>query len=211
MPKTDNLFLYAAMTVCSVIEGALTLSDQGLVTAEHLRSLFYFNGAFWPGLLDNWKPNYALQPYTMFVSHGFLHTGLSHLIVNMIALWVLGKSIVRKVGQGNFILLYIASTIGGGLGFALLADNLQPMVGASGALFGLLGAILTWEFKSRREDRAALIDFAKFVLLLIVLNFVYWWAMDGQLAWQAHLGGFLAGWLSALFVGRDLHNDNNWS
>lgn len=211
MLNKNHVFLYAIVTFCCVIEGILTLSDQGAVVPAHLRPVFYFNGAFWPGLLDNWKPNYGAQPYTMFVTHGFLHTGLIHLTVNMITLLALGLPVLRQVGQSSFILLYAASTLGGGLGFALLADNLQPMVGASGALFGLLGAILAWEFKGSREDREALRDFAKTVLFLLALNLLYWWAMDGQLAWEAHLGGFLIGWIAALFINRDLYNDGKSS
>lgn len=202
MLNRNHLFLYALVTVCCAFECVLTLSDHGLVFPGRLRSFFYYYGAFWPGLLDNWKPNYSAQPYTMFVSHVFLHTGLVHLVVNMITLWSLAKVVMRRVGQGGFIFLCAISALGGGAGFALLAENLQPMVGASGALFGLLGAILAWEFQDSREDREALRDFAMIIALLMLLNLVYWWAMKGQLAWQAHFGGFLVGWIAAFFIGR---------
>lgn len=202
MLKRNHMFLYVLVVVCCAIEAVLALSDRGVFLSGHLRSFFYYYGAFWPGLLGDWKPNYAAQPFTMFVTHAFLHTGLTHLIVNMITLWSLGGVVIRRVGQGSFILLYAVSTLGGGAGFALLADNLQPMVGASGALFGLLGAILAWEYKDSREDREARWNFAKVLAVLALLNLVYWWAMKGQLAWQAHLGGFVAGWVVALFIGR---------
>ncbi len=71
MLNRDHMFLYALVTVCCTFEGVLTLSDTGLILPERLRSLFYYYGAFWPGLLDNWKPNYAAQPYFMFITHVF--------------------------------------------------------------------------------------------------------------------------------------------
>ncbi len=202
MLNSKYLFLYALTLVCCVIEGMLSLSDRGITTPENLRSIAYFSGAFWPGLLENWKPNYAAQPYVMFISHSFLHTGLMHLAVNMIALWMLGRIVAQRVGQGGLVFLYIVSTLGGGLGFSLLADNVQPMVGASGALFGLLGAVLTWNFEDSREDREALRDFAKDVTFLLLLNLIYWWAMDGHLAWEAHVGGLLAGCAGAILLRR---------
>lgn len=203
------MFLYVLVTVCCAFEGVLTLSDTGLFLPERLRSFLYYYGAFWPGLLDNWKPNYAAQPYLMFFTHVFLHTGLVHLVVNMITLCSLGLVVINRVGQGRFAFLYTISGLGGGIGFAFLAENLQPMVGASGALFGLLAAILAWEFQNSQEDREALRDFAIVIFLLTVLNLVYWWAMDGQLAWQAHLGGFLFGGIAAIAVGRKMPDDEN--
>ncbi|MCX7567499.1 rhomboid family intramembrane serine protease [Sulfitobacter sp. F26169L] len=203
------MFLYALVTVCCTFEGVLTLSDIDMILPEHLRSFVYYYGAFWPGLLDNWKPNYAAQPYLMFITHVFLHTGLVHLTVNMITLCSLGSVVLNRVGQGRFIFLYTISALGGGIGFAYLAENLQPMVGASGALFGLLGAILAWEFQDSREDREALRYLAVAIFLLIVLNLVYWWAMKGQLAWQAHLGGFLFGGIAAIAIGRRTPDDEN--
>ena len=83
---------------------------------------------------------------------------------------------------------------------ALLADGLRPMVGASGSLFGLLGAILAWEYLDHETPREARYYIAKVILVLAVLNLLLWWAMGGQLAWQTHLGGFLAGWIAALVI-----------
>lgn len=180
----------------------MALGDQEILFSKQTRSLVYFYGAFWPGLLDNWKPNYAAQPYTMFVTHTFLHTGLVHLLVNMIALWSLGVAVLRQVSQSNLILLYTVSALGGGIGFGLLAEDLRPMVGASGALFGLLGAVLAWEFADSRETREDFRNFAKVFLFLLALNAIYFWAMDGQLAWQAHLGGFIVGAAATFFMKR---------
>lgn len=200
MLKPNHLLLYCLVGACCVIEITLSLGDLGVVGSARMRQYLYDNGAFWPGLLGNWKPNYAAQPYAMFVSYAFLHSGLVHLAVNMITLWSLGRVVLDRVGQGGFAILYSVSVLAGGLGFALLAPGLRPMVGASGALFGLLGAILAWEYVDEQADREDRWRVAWVVLMLAGLNLVLWWAMSGQLAWQGHLGGFVAGWIGGLLI-----------
>ncbi|MRU15706.1 rhomboid family intramembrane serine protease [Roseovarius sp. A21] len=173
-----------------------------MIKPAQLRRLVYDYGAFWPGLLYNWKPNYTAQPIAMFITYGFLHTGFVHLAVNMITLWSLGRAVLNQVGQVSFVIIYAGASLGGAAVFALLAHGLRPMVGASGALFGLLGAILAWEYVDTHTDREGRRHIVKVILLLAGLNFVLWWAMDGQLAWQAHLGGFVVGWMAALLITR---------
>ena len=158
--------------------------------------------AFWPGLLGNWRPNYPLQPYAMFVTYGFVHGSLLHLAVNMIALWSVGLSCLQRVGPAKFAVIYAVSLVGGAAAFGVLAADLTPMVGASGALFGLVGAILAWEYVDRAADAMPLWPVLRAIAILVALNVVLWWAMNGLLAWQTHLGGFLAGWLAALLLDR---------
>lgn len=195
-----NWVVCVIMALCVVIEVVLSLSDFDLIVGSRLRQSAYVLGGFWPGLLGNWTPNFAGQPTTMFVTYGFFHAGLLHLIVNMATLWTTGRIIIERVGTLGFVLLYSGSIIGGGLGYALLAPDVQPMVGASGALFGLVGGLLAWAYLDRYTFREGLWPVARAVALLIALNVVLWWAMDGQLAWQTHLGGFVTGWMMAFLV-----------
>jgi rhomboid protease GluP len=183
-----------------VIELVLSLSDVGWLHPARLRQLAYDYGGFWPGLLGDWIPNYPAQPYLMFFTYGFLHGGLAHLTVNMITLWSLGRAVLARVGAGGFALLYASSILGGAAGFAVFAPDLRPMVGASGALFGLAGGILAWAYIDRYTYREGLWPVAQAVLLLVALNVVLFWAMGGQLAWQTHLGGFVTGWVVALLI-----------
>jgi membrane associated rhomboid family serine protease len=136
----------------------------------------------------------------MFLTYGFLHGGLLHLVVNMVTLWSLGLAVLDRVGSRGFVLLYAASLLGGALGFALLASTLAPMVGASGALFGLAGGLLAWGYVDRFTLQEALWPVARAAGLLLLMNVVMWWALDGQLAWETHLGGFVAGWVAALMI-----------
>jgi membrane associated rhomboid family serine protease len=200
--------LLALMAVCCLIESILQLGDLGLFGVPRFRSLVYEYGGFWPGLLGSWKPNYPLQPATMFLTYGFLHAGLVHLIVNMITLVSLGRPVLARVGTARAALLYGGALIGGAAGFALLADTYRPMVGASGALFGLAGAILAWEYSDRAALREKLWPVVRAVLFLAALNAVLYVAMHGLLAWQTHLGGFVAGWALGLLIdtGRDPDN-----
>ena len=118
----------------------------------------------------------------------------------MITLYSLGRAVIARVGTRGFALLYAGSILGGALGFGLIADTLRPMVGASGALFGLAGGLIAWDYVDRFTFEYALWPVARVVLFLVALNVVLWWAMNGQLAWETHLGGFITGWIVALLV-----------
>ncbi|WP_420862163.1 rhomboid family intramembrane serine protease [Algirhabdus cladophorae] len=192
--------VWSVVALCSAIELALNLSDWGLIGPARLRSLAYDYGGFWPGLLSGWRPNYAGQPYAMFFSYSFLHGGLSHLIVNMITLVSIGHYVEARVGAKGFFSVYAGATLGGAVGYWLLTNEVRPMVGASGALFGLVGAVLAWSYVDRFTLRLGLWPVLRGVLLLVLLNVVLWWAMDGLLAWETHLGGFITGWLMATLV-----------
>ena len=198
--KIDRRVLLSILILCCLIELVLQLSDFGLLNSERLRRLFYEYGGFWPGLLKGWLPNYQLQPYLMFFTYSFLHSGLLHLVINMLTLWSLGQAVVFRVGTRGFLLIYVASTFGGAAGFALLNADPLPMVGASGALFGLAGALLAWMYVDRFTRGQGLLPVLQAVLLLIALNLALWWGMSGQLAWETHLSGFIMGWLAATLV-----------
>lgn len=188
------------IVLCTLIEAVLQLGDRGLFGLPRFRSVVYEYGGFWAGLLDDWRANYPLQPWAMFLTYGFLHSGLMHLSLNMVTLWSLGRPVTDRVGAARFAVLYAISILGGAVGFALLSDSYRPMVGASGALFGLAGAILAWEYVDRFTLKDRLWPVARAVLLLMVLNVLLYYAMNRLLAWEAHLGGFVTGWVMALLI-----------
>lgn len=183
-------------------ELVLSAADWGLIGSPRWRPLAYQNGAFWAGLLRNWHPNYAAQPAVMFLSYAFLHGGLLHLAGNMLALLGFGTAVIERTGNGGFLAIYLLSALGGGLGFGLISTSAQPMVGASGALFGLAGAMVCWDWQERRAARRPLWPVLRAVLGYMALNLALWAALAGQLAWEAHLGGFIAGWASAALLER---------
>ncbi len=199
-----NLNVPAVLIVLALLSVFVELILQGadwkVWGTTQWRSLAYQNGGFWIGLLHNWRPNYAWQPYLMFLTYGFLHAGLAHLLVNMLTLLGLGKIIVERIGSTRFLFLYAMATVGGALGFAILSRSVQPMVGASGALFGLAGALAAWEYVDRFTAEKRLWPVLRTMVLLIALNLVLWWAMNGRLAWETHLGGFSFGWILAFII-----------
>lgn len=190
------------IVLCSVIEATLQLGDLGLLGIPRLRGQAYEYGGFWSQLLHGWRPNYSAQPFTMFLTYAFLHGGLTHLAFNMFALWSLGDAVAERAGPGGLAVVYVAGAVGGAALHGLLSTTLQPMVGASGALFGLAGALVGWGHADRRALRAGLWPVARSIALLMAINVVMWWALNGQLAWQAHLGGFVAGWAAGRIADR---------
>ena len=197
---TAHGVLALILLICAVIEIVLQGSDHEFWGSPRWRGLAYQYGGFWRGLLDNWKPNYTAQPVMMFASYGFLHGGVVHLLVNMITLLSLGRLVIERVGQWRFAVIYVLSLLGGAVGFAGLSNAVQPMVGASGALFGLAGVLTCWEYTVRRLAHEGIGPVLQVIGLLVGLNLIMYWAMGGNLAWETHLGGFLAGWAVGWWV-----------
>jgi membrane associated rhomboid family serine protease len=139
----------------------------------------------------------------MFFSYAWLHAGPGHLAGNLAALLWLGPQVVARRGNGGLLLFWCLSVLGGGAAFGLLTASPAPMVGASGALFGLAADWLVAEV--RRENRwgARLLRGLVLFALLLLLNVATWLLQGGQLAWETHLGGFLAGLALAALWRRD--------
>lgn len=186
------------------IEATLSAADAGLIGSTRWRALAYQNGAFWAGLLHGWQPNYPAQPWLMFLSYSLLHSGPVHVVGNMLVLWGMGKILQLRLHFSTpwFLTVYFLSGLGGGIGFGLLSQSPQPMVGASGALFGLVGAWQYWRWSRRRRAGRSLWPVWETLAGLVLLNLVFWLLMNGYLAWQTHLGGFIAGWAGAMGLDR---------
>ncbi|MEM1340753.1 MAG: rhomboid family intramembrane serine protease [Pseudomonadota bacterium] len=192
--------IWALVGICAAIELVFVVDGLMFANALRLRQTAFEYAGFWPGLLLGWQPNYAIQPFVMFFSYGFVHGSFAHFAFNMLTLWSLGRPVADRVGGRGFLILYGVSILGGALGYAVLARSAQPMVGASGGLFGLAGGLLAWSYIDRFIGAEKLWPILRIALFLIGLNVVMYWALDGQLAWQTHLGGFLMGWVAALLI-----------
>lgn len=188
-----NAALCGLIVLPALVEAVLQVADTSMFGSPLWRITAYQNGAFWAGLLHDWRPNYPGQPLAMFLSYSILHSGLGHLIGNMLTLWLLGQRMLKKVGAVDFLLLYLVSVLGGAAGFGLLSLSPQPMVGASGALFGIAGALIWLEAAERHKAGLPLWPVFTVILGLVFLNVLMWWALGGVLAWQTHLGGFVGG------------------
>lgn len=185
--------VWIVVALCTVVELALQLGDQGFLATQLLRLTIYEYGAFWPALLAGANPLFQGQPVVMFATYAFLHGGLLHLAANMLTLLSLGAAVGLRIGQLGFLVAYGAAAVAGGLGFAALSMPDIPMVGASGALFGLAGVLIVWEYRARRIRQLSLRPVWMAIFVLVLINVALWWMTGGHLAWEAHLGGFLAG------------------
>lgn len=185
--------LVALVLVIAAIECLLSASDAGLIGDPTLRARFLQTGAFWTPLLHGAEPIFALQPYTMFLSHALLHGGFLHMAMNMVILLALGRFIADRYGDGVLLPLFFVGAVAGGAAYGLLSAGQVPMVGASGADFAFIGVWTVWDLRRHRAARVPATPVWTRVAVLVEINVAMYIGLDGMLAWQAHLGGFLAG------------------
>ncbi len=139
-------------------------------------------------------------PLTLLVSM-FMHGSIFHLVFNMLYLWIFGNNVEDFLGPIRFILFYVLSGLGASLAHILFHPNSQvPMIGASGAIAGILGAYLILYPHARVLTLVFLFFFvriiavpAAFVLGIWILIQVLNVGAGGGVAWFAHIGGFLFG------------------
>ena len=186
-----------------VIELWLSVSDRGWIDPDW-RIYAFLNGAFWrPVATGAAYPLFDEQWLTMYVSHAFLHGGIVHVALNSTVLLALGKHIAARTGPWSLLALFVVSAVAGALGFQVLSTSNAPMVGASGAVFGFLGLWLYWDFIHRRRRRLSITPVLKTIVGLIAANVLIYFAFSGTLAWEAHLGGFVAGIAAGPLISRD--------
>ncbi|MBW3562780.1 MAG: rhomboid family intramembrane serine protease [Actinobacteria bacterium] len=120
----------------------------------------------------------------------FLHIGLVHLLANMWALVIFGPLFERSVGRVRYVALYLASGLAGSAVTALFVSPRSVSAGASGAIFGLLGAFAVLGFRLRDTELGS--TWARHALVLIGLNVVLGLTVP-SIGLEAHLGGLVAG------------------
>ena len=145
------------------------------------------------------------------VTHLFLHGGFLHLLLNMAMLLAFGTPIERRMSASAFAIFYILCGLAGAaLWLTFHPHTVNPLLGASGAISGMFGAVGRISLTGNSEHgmpfqnrKAALV----FVLLWLAFNFIFGvlglavFGEEGDVAWEAHLGGFIAGFfLIGLFT-----------
>lgn len=119
-----------------------------------------------------------------FITSAFMHVEPQHIALNMISLWFLGPMVEHLLGRARFIAVYAVSLITGSIAVALLSNAHTPTLGASGAIFGLLGALL---ILSRRSPQMF-----QQMMMWLVINLVFTFVAPG-ISWQGHIGGLIGG------------------
>jgi rhomboid protease GluP len=187
---------------CIALE-LLSLGGRLVGLGEGLRNALIAIGGFWPGLLAGMSPQFPGQEIAMFATSAVLHGGPLHLAMNMVGLMWLGPMIVDRLGDRGFWPLAGLSALGAGTLYALLATSNLPMVGASGVLYGLLGAIAVWVALDHRAQGRTLRPYALHAAVFLGLNILLTVSASGAVAWEAHLGGFIAGAACGLLTWRN--------
>lgn len=144
-----------------------------------------------------------------FITHMFLHGGFFHLISNMLFLWVFGDNIESHFGKIGYLIIYFVSGLSGALiQFLLSPGSTIPMLGASGAVSGILGAYYVSHPHSKVKSLFPIFFFITIVEIPAGIYIIYWFVLQlfsgvaslgqisqqtGGVAFWAHIGGFIAG------------------
>ena len=139
-----------------------------------------------------WGPLVADGEWWRLVSGAFLHAGPLHLFMNMFLLWLLAKELEPAVGHLRFGLLYVASLLGGSLGVLLVSPN-SATLGASGAIFGLMGALVVLQLRAKQNPWNSGLGG------LIMINLLITFLVPG-ISIGGHVGGLVAGAVAGALV-----------
>ncbi len=163
--------------------------------AVFLVSVAQGSGALSPSneFVDRWALNgfdVADGEWWRLITGAFLHASLIHLAFNMLMLWWFGQALETALGRGRFLGVYLVSALAGSAGALLLTSPGTNTVGASGAVFGILGAGLVLE-------RRQIYVFGGGALFVVVLNVIFTFAVS-NISIGGHLGGLVGGMLAVL-------------
>jgi membrane associated rhomboid family serine protease len=156
------------------------------------------------------------NPYLTVVSSMFLHGGLFHIAGNMLYLWIFGNNVEDSMGRGRFLVFYLVCGVAAAAAQTLSDPGSRvPMIGASGAVSGVLGAYLLLYPHARILTLVTFGFFVQFIRVPALLVIGFWALVQflnglitftvpqrGGVAWFAHVGGFVAGLLLIHFFRR---------
>jgi membrane associated rhomboid family serine protease len=177
-------------------------------------------------MLNRFIMIYGIVPdrlhYSSLLTSMFIHGGFLHILGNMWFLWVFGRGIEDSVGHGRFLFFYLACGLAAGFIQVLVnSSSTVPTVGASGAIAGVMGAYLIRFPRARIVTLVPIIIFITTVDIPAAFLLLYWFAIQffsgvgsvgysqassGDVAWFAHIGGFLTG-MGLILVLPNRHRD----
>jgi len=210
--KDDNptlnkpLVTYFIIGLC-VLVFFMQLGSQSYKTGQ----LFYSYGLI-PSVLmgHNQLPMdiYVVPAYLTIFSSMFMHGGFMHIIGNMLYMWIFADNIEDDIGPKKFIIFYLFSGVGAAMAQVLMDTHSQvPMVGASGAIGGVLGAYLINHPKARVLVLIPFGFFSQLIKIRALYVLGFWFILqfissDGGVAYAAHIGGFISGMILILFFNK---------
>jgi membrane associated rhomboid family serine protease len=198
-PRTKPAFLTrmagsgSPVVTYSIIGLTIAVYLLQLVPGLGVTQLLWYAGAYsYPGDFEPWRL------LTSVVVHS--PRLIFHVLLNMYTLWIFGPILESLLGRGRFLALYLISGLAGSVGVLLLANPLQPVVGASGAIFGLMGAFLVIQRRLGGNSTQ--------LMILVAINLVIGFLPGTNIAWQAHVGGLVGGALVGLIFVQTRRRDH---
>lgn len=173
-------------------------------------------GAFYPGATTAalcqsiggdgvWQAGALSGAWWQLITSGFTHVEILHIGMNMLALWFLGPPLEQALGRARFLAVYFISLLAGSASVVWFAAPTTFTLGASGAIFGLIGALLVLTLKVGGDVRT--------VLIWLGINVAYTFIGSG-ISWQGHLGGLVGGLAASAiiaFAPRENRTTLQWS
>jgi membrane associated rhomboid family serine protease len=184
-----NFVFYIATLV--VTQGRYPFGEYTYVTSDKI--------TYYLGLIPYY---FTTRPWTV-ISAMFIHADFWHIFGNMVTLYFFGMFLVRLIGSNWFILLYFVGGIVGNLLYVLLGEPLSLVIGASGAIYAVAGALVVIMPKLT----VRLYFLIPIPLWVVVLVFFVAWSFIPGVAWQAHLGGLAVGLIAGFFFRRRIRYD----
>lgn len=132
-----------------------------------------------------WMPGVSDGAIWQLVTSAFTHLDIAHIGFNMLALWFLGPQLERVVGRARFLALYLLSAFAGSATVMWLSGDQTNTFGASGAVFGLMGALIVMVLKVGGNVQP--------ILIWLGINVAYTFLGPGSISWQGHFGGLVGG------------------
>ena len=220
--KDDNptsskpIITYCLIIIC-ILVFLIELASPSYRTGE----FFYSYGLIPSVLLGKLKltPSmYVIPAYLTIITSMFVHGGFMHLIGNMLYMWIFADNIEDSLGKVKFLIFYILCGIGAAMAQVFTDTNSQiPMVGASGAIGGVLGAYLVNYPKAKILVLIPFGFFSQIIKIKALYVLFFWFILQfvnsvltnsngGGVAYAAHIGGFISGVILILFFNKKNKN-----
>ena len=184
-PAVSVTLILIAINVVLFLGETATGTPLGGVSSSAVGTLYVKGALYGPFIVD-------LHQYYRLVTSGFLHDGFLHILFNMWFLYVMGRILEPVVGRVNFVVIYLVSLLAGSFG-ALLFEPQSPTVGASGACFGILGALIVIAHFRRISIWQSGLG------LTLVINIVFSLSVAG-ISIGGHIGGLIGGGICGLLI-----------
>jgi len=199
-PRLTSIVLIVINIVVWLVASRTSLGDHLGLAPRGVCLAVNDPSSYYPGVLQaacganggNWVAGVSSGAWWQVVTSVFTQILFLHLLVNMVSLYFIGPIVERVLGRTRFLILYGIAGLAGSASVMWLTSPEASTVGASGALFGLMGAILLLTYKAKGNFKQ--------VLIVLGANIAFTLFYIGTISWQAHFGGLIGGLVAAWII-----------